>query len=341
MARSVIRRTAMRGKINSFLSDHMKRFALLFCTMLAASHATAQTYPAKTVRLVVGFTAGGPADFVARTIAHKFSEIAGHQMIVENRPGANGILAAEIVSRAPPDGHTIFHSSSGLLAFSKHLYPQQQFDPMKEFAPLTLAVTVPEILAVHPALPVRSVKELVALAKAQPGRLNYGSAGAGGMPHLAMESFNMAAGIKTTHVPYKGAALAVTDLVGGQIELTFLDVPILLPQIKAGKLRAIATASDMRAPLLPNVPTMREAGYPTVNADNWQGMTLPASTPRDVVARVNALVVKAIQAPDTREKLGAQGVTAAGTSPDEFAKFWRAESEKWGGVIKRGGIKVD
>ena len=181
-------------------SSNVSRWAVLVCTTLAAAHALAQTppvsgqpYPSKTVRLVVGFSPGGPADFVARTIAQKFSEIAGQQMIVDNRPGANGIVAAELVAKAPADGHTIFHSSSGLLAFSKHLYPQQQFDPFKEFVPLTLAVTVPEVLAVHPALPVKSVKELVALAKTRLNQLNYATAGAGGMPHLAMEKLNMTA----------------------------------------------------------------------------------------------------------------------------------------------------
>jgi tripartite-type tricarboxylate transporter receptor subunit TctC len=314
---------------------------LLLCTAVAASTAAAQTFPAKPVRLVVGFSPGGPADFVARAIAQKFSELAGQQMIVDNRPGANGIVAAELVAKAPPDGYTLFHSSSGLLAFSKHLYPQQQFDPFKEFVPLTLAITVPEVLAAHPALPVKTVKELVALARTRPNQINYATSGAGGMPHLAMESFNMAAGIKTVHVPYKGAAPAVTELIGGQVHLTFLDVPILLPHIKAGKLRALATASDKRAPLLPEVPTMREAGYPSVNADNWQGMTLTASTSKDLVARVNALVVKAIQSPDTRERLAAQGLTAVGSSPEEFGNFWRAESQKWGKVIKAAGIKVE
>jgi len=322
---------------------------LLFCAVFAPLTANAQTpapspghaFPIKPVRLVVGFSAGGPVDFVARTIAQKFSELSGQQMIVDNRPGANGIVAADLVAKAPPDGHTIFHSSSGLLAFSRHLYPQQHLDPFREFVPLTLAITVPEVLVAHPALPVRTVKELVALAKTRPGQINYATSGAGGMPHLAMESLNVAAGIKTVHIPYKGAAPAVTELIGGQVQLTFFDVPILLPHIKAGKLRALATASDKRAPLLPEVPTMREAGYPSVNADNWQGMTLPAATPRDVVARVNALVVKAIQSPDTRERLAAQGLTAVGSSPEAFGNFWRAEYEKWGKIIKSAGITVE
>src|ERR1043166_1594111 len=315
--------------------------ALLLFAWSAATQAAEPNYPGKPIRLVVGFTAGGPTDFVSRPPAQKLSELVGQPVVVDNRAGANGMVAAEYVSKLPPDGYTLFLSSSGLLAFSNHLYPNQAFDPFKELAPVTLAVTVPEILVANPALPVRTVKELVALAKSRPNQLNYATSGAGGMPHLAMESFNAVTGVKSVHVPYKGAAPAVTELIGGQVQITFLDVPILLPQIKAGKLRALAIATDKRAALLPDVPTMREAGYPAVNADNWQGIVFAAGTPRELVAAMNGLLVKALQSSDTRARLAAQGITAVGDSSESFAAFWRAEYDKWGKVIKSAGIKVD
>jgi tripartite-type tricarboxylate transporter receptor subunit TctC len=313
--------------------------ALAFSLAAAAFDVAAQTFPNKPVRFLIGFAAGGPTDFLARVIGQKLAEITGQPVVVDNRPGANGLVAADLVIKAPPDGHTLFQSSSGLLAFSQFLYPNQTLDPFKEFAAVTQAAAVPEILVAHPALPVKTVKELVALAKSRPGQINYASAGAGGMPQLAMESFNMAAGIKTVHIPYKGAAPAVTDVIGGQVQLTMLDVPVLLPHIKSGKLRALAIATNKRTTLLPDVPTMREAGYPTVNADNWQGIVVAAATPKDIVARLNALLAKAIQSPDTRERLASQGLTPVGSSPEEFAAFWRAENEKWGKVIKAAGIK--
>lgn len=323
----------------------MNHLVLRMLTLAAAlgisCTASAQQFPNKLVRLVVGFTAGGPSDFIARTIGQKLGELTGQTVVVENRAGANGLVAAEFVIKSPADGHTVFMSSCGLLTFSTVLYPDQPLDPLKEFVPLTVAVGVPEILVAHPALPVRSVKELVALAKARPGQLNYASTGAGGMPQLAMESFNAATGIKSIHVPYKGAAQAVTDVMGGQVQVTFLDVPVLLAHIKAGKLRALAIATEKRSGQLPDVPTMREVGYPAVNADNWYGMVFPVATPKDLVTRMNAVMVKAIRAPEVRDRLAAQGINAIGNSPEEFAAFWRTEHEKWSRIIKAAGIKVD
>lgn len=303
--------------------------------------ASAQTYPSKPIRFVNGFPAGGPADFFSRTIGHKLAELGGQPVLVENRAGAGGMIAAENVARAAADGHSLYLANAGVLAFHQHLYAKVPVDTLKEFAPVTLAVGVPELLVVHPSLPVKTVKELVALAKTRSGKLNYASAGAGGMPHLAAESFNMAAGIKMIHVPYKGAAPAVTDLLGGQVELTFLDIPVLLPHIRAGKLRALAIATDKRSAVLPELMTMAEAGYPQVQADNWYGVVVPAATPKPLVMRMNELLVKSIQAPETKEKLSSLGAIPIGGSAEDFNKFWRAEADRWGKIIRTVGVKLD
>jgi tripartite-type tricarboxylate transporter receptor subunit TctC len=314
--------------------------AIAVSTFCAGS-TFAQNFPAKPIRFVNGFPAGGPADFISRTIGQKLHELGGQPVIVENRAGAGGMIAAESIARGPADGYAIYLASSGVLAFHQHLFAKIPIDPLKDLAPVTLAVGVPEILAVHPSLPVKSVKELVALAKTRPGKINYASAGSGGMPHLVAESLLIAAGIKMVHVPYKGAAPAVTDLLGGQVEMTFLDIPVLLPHIRAGKLRPLAIATEKRSPLLPDLITMTEAGYPSVRADNWYAIVVAAATPKPIVTRLNELLVKSIQAPETREKLGALGVNAAGTSPEEFLKFWRSEFEHWGNLIRTVGIKLD
>jgi tripartite-type tricarboxylate transporter receptor subunit TctC len=314
---------------------------LVVATGAWAASACAQNYPTKPIRFVNGFPAGGPADFFSRTIGQKLNELGGQPVIVENRAGAGGMIAAENVARAAPDGYSLYLANAGVLAFHQHLYTKVPVDTPREFAPVTLAVGVPEILVVHPSLPVKTVKEFVALARSRPGKLNYGSAGSGGMPHLAAEALNMAAGIKMIHVPYKGAAPAVTDLLGGQVEATVLDIPVLLPHIRSGRMRALAIATEKRSPVLPDLPTMAEAGYPQVQADNWYGIVVPAATPKPVVMRMNALLVKSIQAPETRERLGSLGANALGTSADEFHAFWRAEIDRWGAMIRKVGIKLD
>jgi len=322
----------------------IERILIALCTLLGAAasmRAHAQEFPVKPLRFVNGFPAGGPADFISRTIAQKLTELGGQNVIVENRVGAGGMIAAEHVARAPADGYVVYLASSGVLAFHKHLYAKTLVDPFKDLAPITQAVAVPEILAVHPSLPAKSVPELVALAKTRPGKINYASAGAGGMPHLVAESFNIAAGIRTVHVPYKGAAPAVNDLLGGQVEMTFLDIPILLPHIRAGKMRPLAIATQQRSPLLPDLTTMTEAGYPAVRADNWYGVVVGAATPKPLVMRLSDLLVRSIQAPETRERLRSLGVESRGNSPEEFLKFWRAEYERWGTLIRTLGIKLE
>jgi len=316
----------------------------LFCTTPAFSQAPsgAATYPAKPLRLLVGFPAGGPADFFARNIAQQMTEIVGQQVIVENRVGVSGMIAAEyLVRSAPADGYVLYFAGTGVLAFAPNLYAKLPINVTKDLAPVTLAVTVPEMLVVHPSLPVKTTRELVALAKARPGQIIYGSTGNGGMPHLAVESLRVAAGIAFTHVPHKGAAPVVTDLIGGHVQLTILDVPVLLPHVKSARMRALAVATARRQAALPDVPTMTEAGYPSVRADNWYGVVVAAATPKDITAKLHATLVKALSAPVVKERLMAQGAETRSTTPEQFATFIREETVIWGKIIKAAGVRLE
>ena len=314
---------------------------LAICAQIYAASAVAQAYPSKPVRLVVAFPAGGPADFFGRTISQKLTEVMGQQVVVDNRGGAAGILATEHVAKAPADGYTVYLASSGVLALHVSLYDKLPYDIVRDFAPVTLAVTVPELLVVHPSLPVKTAKEFAALAKSKPDQIVYASTGAGSMPHLAFESFKIAAGVRIVHVPYKGAAPAVTDLLGGHVQAAILDVPVLLQHVKAGKLRALAIATGKRAATLPDVPTMAEAGYPAVNADNWYGVVVAAATPKDIIAKLHDSLVAALQAPETKQRLAGQGADAVSSSPEELAAYMRREIEKWGKITRTAGIKLD
>ena len=323
---------------------HSLRLGLLAAVLLSTMSAFAQSpnFPAKPIRLVVGFPAGGPADFFGRTIAQKLTEVIGQQVVVDNRAGVSGMIAAEHVARtAPADGYTMYFAGTGVLTFAANLYAKLPIDIGRELTPLTLAVTVPEMLAVHPSLPVKTTRELVALAKAKPKQLVYGSTGNGGMPHLAMESLRVAAGIELTHVPYKGAAPAVIDLLGGHVLMTILDVPVLLPHVKANKMRALAVASAKRQAALPDMPTMAEAGYPSVRADNWYGVVIAAATPKDIAAKLHAALVKVLDAPDTKERLMSQGAETRSTTPEQFAAFIREETATWGKIIKAAGVTLE
>jgi tripartite-type tricarboxylate transporter receptor subunit TctC len=315
------------------------------CASFGAVNASAQTaaatYPSKPVRLVHGFPAGGPADIFSRIIAQKLTEVIGQQVIVDSRPGAGSIIATEHVARAPADGYTAYLASSAILALYANLYSKLPYDLNRDFVPVTLAVAVPELLVVHPSLPTKTAKEFVALAKAKPKQLIYGSTGNGNMPHLAMESFRIAAGINILHVPYKGAAPAVADLLGGHVHATILDVPVLLPHAKAGKVRALAIATGKRSPALPEVPTMAEAGYPSVSADNWYGIIVAAATPKDIVSKLHASLTSALQAAETKQRMESQGANALSSSPEELAAYMRNETVKWGKIIKTAGIKLD
>jgi tripartite-type tricarboxylate transporter receptor subunit TctC len=316
--------------------------AVVGLIVIASAHAQAPAaYPSKPIRIVVGFPAGGPADIFGRAIAQKLTEVTGQQVVVDNRAGAGGIVATENVAKSPADGYSIYLASSAVLSFYANLYDKLPYDLNRDFVPVMIAVKVPEMLVAHPSLPVKTAREFVALAKAKPGQMSYGSTGNGNMPNLAMESFKIAAGVNILHVPYKGAAPAVIDLLGGHVQCTILDLPVLLPHVQGGKMRALAIATAKRATPLPDVPTMAEAGYPSVNADNWYGIVVASATPKDVVAKLHAALVTTLQSADTKQRLASQGANAVTSTPEELAAFMREETAKWGKVIKTSGIKID
>ena len=314
----------------------------------ASSFALAQAvstgghaYPAKPVRIVVPFPPGGPIDMTTRPLAQKLSESLGGPVVVDNRGGANGNIGAENVAKSPPDGYSLVVGAGGGFAIGPHLYTKLSFDVFRDFAPVSLFVTLPQLLVVHPQLPVKTVKELVALAKAKPNQLNYGSSGTGSTPHLAMELLKRSAQIEMVHVPYKGMGPATMDLMGGQLQLTFADMPVLLQQVKASKLRSLAVGTPKRSANLPDVPTMIEAGFPKVEASNWYGLFAPAGTSRDIIARLNTETVKAMSNPELKSFMQNQGAEAAGSTPEQLSALHRREFEKWGSVIKAIGVTLE
>jgi len=307
----------------------------------AAIGLHAQTYPAKTIRYVVPFPAGGTTDVLGRIIGVKLSEAWGQQVIIDNRPGAGGGVGSEIAAKAPPDGYTLLGGTISSHSINISLYSRLGYHPLRDFAPVTRLVMVANVLTVHPSLPVRTVKEFTALAKARPGQLRYGSAGAGTSQHLSGELFDMMAGTKMVHVPYKGGVAAMTDLMGGQIELAFENAPNAVPHIKAGKLRAIGVTTATRTGALPEVPTLAEAGVPGYEVASWQGLFTPAGTSGAIVGKLNAEVRRIIQLPDVREKLAVLGADVSVTSPEEFVEFIRGEIAKWARVVKASGARAD
>jgi tripartite-type tricarboxylate transporter receptor subunit TctC len=312
---------------------------LLLAMPVFGAHAQSD-YPNKTVKIVIGFPPGGPTDIVGRPFAAKLSQLAGQQFIIENRAGANGILAADYVAKSPADGYTVYLATTGAL-LSPILSPKIAYDLLKDFTPVALLATVPALLVAHPSLPVRNARELASLAKSRPGQLTYASSGNASMGNLGMESFKLAARIDVLHIPYKGAAPATTDLIGGHVQIAMLSLSILQPQVKAGRLRAIATVSGKRAATMPEVPSMAESGYADVNADNWFGMLAPIATPREVVMKLHAALAAAADAAETKERLSAQGVDVGLSTPENFAAFLRSEYARWGKVIRAAGIHAD
>jgi tripartite-type tricarboxylate transporter receptor subunit TctC len=308
--------------------------------LLSAAPAGAQDFPSHQIRLIVPFPAGGPSDIIARVLGQRMSEITKQPVIIDNRGGQGGVLGTEVLAKATPDGYTIALSSAGALAISPTM-ERVTYDPLKDLQTITLVAKVPEMLVVTPDVPAKNMAELVALAKAKPGKLNFASTGPGSMPHLAGELLKLIAKVDIVHVPYRGAAPAVNDLLGQQVQMAFLDQPVLLPQIKAGGLRAIAIGAPERASTLPEVPTTAEVGMPDLLAENWHGMVAPAGTPAAIVAVLNRITTEALQDPTVKEKLAIQGATVVGDSPEHFHAFLDSEITRWAKVIKDAGVATE
>ena len=313
--------------------------ALALLTATAAANGHAQTYPAKPVRIVVGFVPGGGSDFIARLISVKLTESLGRPVIVENRPGAGAAIATELVAKAPPDGYTLLLGSAGPFGIVPALNPKTPYDALKDFDPITLVVIMPFVMTVHPSLPVKNVKDLIALARAKPGQLNFGSPGHGSTNHLANEMLKLMTNIDMTHVPYKGVSAAMTDVIAGQIQILSGDLTTLLPPAKAGRLRAIAVTSAKRSSIAPQIPTIAESGVTGYDTSGWFGMVAPAGTPRAVIERLNSDMVKVITTPESRERLGTLGGDVVANTPAEFAAFIRTDHAKWAKLIAASGLK--
>jgi len=316
---------------------------LLAAALLAAvaASAAAQTgYPSKPVRVIVPFAAGGGADITARVLGQKFAESWGQQVVVDNRPGASGNIGHELVARAPGDGYTLLMASSAF-AINPSLYARLPYDPVRDFTPILRPVVLPNILVVHPSLPVKTVRELAELARRRPGQIVYASAGAGTGTHIAAEMFKQMAGIDLVHVPYKGGGAVLNDLLAGQVALTFATMPTVLPQVQAGKLRAVAMASERRSPSLPELPTVAESGYPGFEVSTWIAFLGPGNLPREVVTRVHAESLRALKLADVRERFGGLGMEIVGDTPEQFAAYLRAELAKYAAVVKKGNIRLD
>jgi tripartite-type tricarboxylate transporter receptor subunit TctC len=321
----------------------MRIFATLLTgltVLLLPAMAAAQDFPDKPIRLIVPFPAGGPNDIIARVVGQRMSELFKQPVVIENRGGQGGVLGTDAVAKAKPDGYTIAISSAGALAISSSM-EKVAYDTLKDLQPITLVATVPEMLVVATNIPANNMKELIALARVQPGKLNFASTGSGSMPHLAGELLKLTAKIDIVHVPYRGAAPAVSDLLGQQVQMVFLDLPVILPQIRAGALRPIAIGSPERAPTAMEVPTTAEVGMPDLKIENWYGMVAPAGTPATVVATLNRIAVEAMRDPAVKEKLADQGTTLIGDTPEHFGSFIDSEIRKWAEVIKEAGVQTE
>jgi tripartite-type tricarboxylate transporter receptor subunit TctC len=300
----------------------------------------AQDFPNRTIKLIVPFPAGGPSDTIGRVLVDKMSSLLGQSMVIENRAGAGGLLGINAVAKSDPNGYTIGIAPSSSLAMNVNLRDDMPFQPLKDLALLTQVVSVPEVLVVSEKVPVTTLAELVALAKAQPGKLVFASTGLGSMPHMAMELLKLTANIQLVHAPYSGAAPAVNDLLGNHVQMLFADVPVLLGSIQSGKLRALAVGGRTRISLLPSVATTAELGMPQVEADNWYGLVVPAATPQPVLAKLQSTAIEALHSADVKDKLAAQGIIAVGSSSAEFTEYVKREIERWGKVIAATGIKI-
>jgi tripartite-type tricarboxylate transporter receptor subunit TctC len=318
-----------------------RRLAFAGMLLACAGAAHAQSYPAKPIRMVVTYPPGGNTDLVGRALAQKLSEAVGQQVVVDNRGGAGGILGTLITMQAAPDGYTIMLGTSAGMVINPLLVQPLAYDPVRDFAPVSMVVIVPQLLVTNPQLPAKNIRELIALAKAKPGYLNAGSSGIGTPNHLGTELLKWLANVNIVHVPYKGGAPALTDLIGGQIQMAFSSVPAVLPHIRAGRLNALGVGSAKRSPALPSIPTIAEAGVPGYEYTTWYGIFAPARTPAAIVTRLNAEIVKVLNTPELNDRFVSQGGDPEPTTPDELRRYMAAESAKWAKTIKAANLKFD
>ena len=323
------------------------RLSVVCARLMAAAMACAaiggwaQPYPAKPIRIIVPFPAGGSADIMARVVGQKMSETWGQQVLIDNRSGAGGNIAADLAAKSAPDGYTLFLCTVGTHAVHQTLYEKLSFDPIKDFSAVAYIAGVPNVVVVHPSIPVKSVKELIGFIKARPGRINFGSSGTGSSVHMSGEMLKVMAGLDMTHIPYKGNPQAVTDLMAGQIELMITNMPSVIPYIQSGRLRALAVTTKARSPALPDLPTMEEAGLPGYESSAWFGLVSPAAVPRDIVSKLNAEVKRIVGLEDVKRNLASQGAYSLIMTPDEFGAFMKAETAKWAKIVKASGARAD
>jgi tripartite-type tricarboxylate transporter receptor subunit TctC len=306
-----------------------------------AALADAQSYPSRPVRIIVMYGPGSTIDIIARMIAPKLTESLGQPVVVDNRPGAGGAIGMDLAAKAAPDGHTLTIGATGPSVTNPLLYPKTPFDPLRDFAYISLLATGPAVIAVHPSIPARTLKDLVALAKSRPGHLTYGTPGVGTSPHLAGELFKQVTGTQIEHVPYKGNAEAITDLIGGQISMVYTGVPPVIPLMQAGKIRLLATTGDKRIPAIPNLPTIAEAGYPAASMGIWYGLVTQAAVPKEIIARVHKDITRVQALPDIRERYTKLGTEPTSGSPEAFTALVRAELARWRKVIQAAHIKIE
>src|SRR3954462_3408071 len=317
------------------------RCALAGGALAVACAAHAQPFPSKPIHVIIPFVAGGSSDIVGRAIASKFQELLGQPGVGENKPGANGAIAGDFVAKRPPDGSPILVGSIGVFSINSALFKDLRYDPVRDFAPISLAVTTPNVLITKPALAANSMKELVDYAKKNPGKLSYCSSGTGSSDHLTAELLNQVAGISAVHVPYKGGAACQTDIMGGQVDISFQNLGAVTNYIRGNRMKALAVTATARNPQLPNVPTTAESGFPDLVVTSWQAAAAPAKTPRDIVAKLNDAAVRALRAPDVRERMNQIGFDVVASTPDEFGRFMKEKLDRWTEVVKRGGIKPE
>jgi len=327
--------------MKKMLSSQFISHCVLALTLLPAVTALAQTYPTRPIRWIVTYPPGGPTDVVARAIGAKLTEAWGQQVVIDNRAGAGGVIGTDLAAKAVPDGYTLLFGTSAGLTINPALSSKLPYDAIKDFAPVSLLVLNPQLLVLNNAVPANTMKELIAYAKARPGQLNYASVGQGSPNHLGMELLKALAHIEIVHVPYKGTGPAITDLLGGQVQLMFNSMPSVLPLIKSGKLKGLAVGSAQRSPAIPDIPTVAEAGVPGFENVTWYGMFAPARTPHDIIVKLNQQVVKILAEPEMAQRLASQGAEPRSSTPEELVKFMRVESARWKKVIQAAGIKLE